>query len=577
MRIAATLEHGTPDQVSACVPVASVLDGKDHITEEVVQTALDSYPICTSHSRRPVHLPNLVHKIVRTCFMTQRPNNRAVDPIGHVLNKAWPMRCSVRNFSDIVSAYIMKDPEVYLFICTTMHACMAGVYPSSSVTASVALRILLYKHYVSNQISQSHLAQWVRQDNHSIVFVAIKEYIVFAVSMVPGLECVLQSYYNWDQFVASVSTQADAVRNALNHNIGSPTCMFYEAQQSMMAARCFKCPAPLLDIGTICDQVATIVRTNCVPSKAVFKTPLRYYIYKLIREPLALGVPISQLAVAMRLPTDFSHLLGLVASRRATSATWKLLRSLQYVGDNTKLLVHEFVVAWTMCIKVCMYALPQHIQQSHSAHPRDRPTVLYACVCCRQVRAFVVDEGNSAGNAWACGHQKVLLDDETGTLYCGKRVEKVSSHSRRIQRSNDTGRSYWKAQQSMMCGYCPLLRMEMKGQLLSFYGKLYMLCPSCMCVMCLRNNRYHHDSIRCVNCQYKGGASNSQRCFHCYTIAPNLRHIIIGRQEVCVCTTCTRRWMDDTSLLGIVTEEVVHRAINERWGANRVAVHCSRI
>ena len=577
MRISATREHGTPEQASACVPVASAVDGKSHLSEEEVEAALAAYPVCRSHSMRPVHLPNLVHKIVRTCFMTQRPNNRAVDPIGHVLNKAWPMRCSVRNFSDIVSAYIMKDPEVYLFICMTMHACMAGVYPTSSVTAHIALRILLYKHYVAQRISQSHLATWVRQDNHSIVFVAIKEYIVFAVSMVPGLESVLRTFYNWDQFVASVSTQADAVREALNSNIGTPTRMFYEAQQSMTAARCFKCPTPAVDMGTICDQVATIVRTNCVPTRSVFQTPLRYDIYKLIREPLALGASISELAVAMRLPADFADLLAQVSSRSATSATWKLLRAVEYDGDDLKLLVHEFVVAWTMCVKVRMYPLPPHIQQSHRAHADERPSALYACVCCRQVRAFVVDEGSSAGNAWACGHQKVLLDDETGILYCGKRVEKVSSQSRRVQRSNDTGRSYWKAQQSMMCGYCPLLRMDMKGMLLSFYGKLYMLCPSCMCVMCLRNNRYHRDSIRCVNCQYRGSTASAQRCFHCYTMAPDLRQVTIGSQDVCACAACTRRWMDDESLMSVLTEEVAHRAINERWGANRIAVHCARI
>lgn len=576
MRISATLEHGTPEQVSACVPVASVLDGRSQLTEADVTTALSMYPVCESHSMRPVHLPNLVHKIVRTCFMTQRPNNRAVDPIGHVLNKAWPMRCSVRNFSDIVSAYIMKDPEVYLFICKTMHACMAGVYPTSTVHAHVTLRILLYKHYVAQRISQAHLAKWVRQDNHSIVFVAIKEYIVFAVSMVPGLESVLKTFYNWDQFVVSVSTQADAVREALNSNIGVPTRMFHEAQQSMTAARCFKCPTPAVDIGTICDQVAAIVRTSCVPGRNVFQTPLRYSIYKLIRKPLALGAPISKLALAMRLPGKFAELLDQVSSRSATSATWKKLRALQFVGDEVKLVVHEFVVAWTMCIKVRMYPLPPHIQQMHAASTDERPSVLYACVCCRQVRAFVVDEGNSAGNAWACGHQKVLYDDETGVLYCGKRVEKVSSQSRRIQRSNDTGRSYWKAQQSMMCGYCPLLKMDMKGMLLFFYGKLYMLCPSCMCVMCLRNSRYHGDSIRCVNCQYKGSAATAQRCFHCYTMAPELRQIDVGGQRVCVCATCTRRWMDDESLMATLSEEVAHRAINERWGANRIAVHCAR-
>jgi hypothetical protein len=202
---------------------------------------------------------------------------------------------------------------------------------------------------------------------------------------------------------------------------------------------------------------------------------------------------------------------------------------------------------------------------------------VYGCSCCKQLRAFVVDESYSAGNAWACGHQKVIYDDESGVLYCGKRVEKASAQSRRMRHVADTGRSYWKAQQSMMCGYCPLLELDLLGQLLVFYGKMYMLCPRCMCVMHLTTAGYHGGSMRCVNCSYGTDTAASHQCFHCCTRNKELTDVALGQQVVKVCNECHKRWMKDEVIMSQLTEEVAHRAINERWGTNRVSVHCASI
>lgn len=576
LRLSATLEHGTPEQVSACIPAAVALDGIDYITDADVQAALRAHPPLRSHHRQPVHLRNLVRKIVNTCFMSQRPSNRAIDPIGHVLNKAWPMRCSVRNFSDIVSSYIIRDPDVYRFICAAMHTCMLGTYPTSTVTAQLRLRMILHRYYVAQCISQQHLAEWVRQDNHGIVFVAIKEYIVFAVSMVPGLASVLHAYYNWADFVSSVSSQADAIRTALNDNMECPEIMFSAARLSITYSRCFKCPTPTTDMGALCDTVATIIRTKCVPRCNVYTRPQRMAIYNHIREPLALGAPIDKVALAMGLPAQAAQAISGVVAPGAPSSAWRALRRYSCTDDEKALLIHEFVCAWTMSAKIRTFPLPPHIKRAQQRAQLDRSTVVYACTCCRQLRAFVIDEGSAAGNAWACGHQKVLLDDATGVLYCGKRVEKASSQSRRMRQTNDSGRSYWKAQQSMMCGYCPLLKLEMVGTLLCFYGKLYMLCPSCMGTMRLTHERYRGDSIRCVNCQYRGNSAATIGCFHCCASQVALRPITLQGLHMHVCDGCTRKWMDDESLMAGVTEDIAHQAINERWGTNRLLVHCMR-
>ena len=553
------------------------MQGGENLTEDEVQRILQQHPPLKRHHNAPVYMPNLVRKIVRTCFMPQRPSNRAIDPIGHVLNKAWPMRCSVRNFSEIISGYILHDSSVYDFVCMVMHASMCGVYASAAVRAVLPLQILLYKYYVHARVSQHHLCEWVQQGHHNIVFVAIKEYIAFAVSMVPGLANVLQEDYGWESFVQSVTSQADAVRQELNTHMHTPGTMFSIAKQSILLVRGFKCPAPATNELAVCDMVCAIVRARCVPSQPVYTYPLRVKFFKVIRKVLAQGAPLVSVAPLLGVPAYFTELLSHVTVGHPMSVHWRQLRNMPCNSSEDALVIYEFTMAWHMSLRINTYDLPQHIQDMQRRTTTERSTTVYVCSCCRQIRAFVVDDGHAANNAWARGHQKVLLDDCTGILYCGRRVEKVSSHTRRVSTATESGRSYWKSQQSLMCGYCPLVRVELLGKLLSFYGKLYALCPYCMCTMLVTTKQYHGDAFCCVNCRYKTISRPQSICFHCCMETPHLSRITLKDATVDVCGTCSRWWMADTSTTQHMTEEGIHQAINERWAANRAAVYCESL
>ena len=577
LRIAATLEHGTAEQVAAYIPAAVSLGPCEDVTEQMALRALKDNPPLSCNYLRAEYLPNMVSRIVRTCYLPHRHASRTADPIGHVLNKAWPMRCSVRNFSDIVSNYILKDSTVYEFICIVLHASMLGVYSDTDVKASVPLQLLLYQHYVTRRIEKTHMAKWVQQDNYNIVFVAIKEYISFVVSMVPGLHSVLQDSYNWSEFVQSVKHQANAMRETLNANTQSPGIMFSCALEAISHVRCFKCPASIVDCCTMSESVAHHVRAVCVPTINLYMHPVRMPLFSYMQPLVLAKVPMRDLARAVGLPECVAHVLALVYVPRAPTSAWRKLKQLGTLENSVCLLLHEFLSAWVMCFKIRMYSLPTHVQAEQKSAMSDRSTHVYACSCCNQLRAFVVDESCSACNAWACGHQKVIYDDQSGVLYCGKRVEKASAQTRRMCNTVDNGRSYWKTQQSMMCGHCPLLEFNLLGKLLVFYGKMYILCPCCMCVMQVTAARYHGRSMRCVNCSYGAGATAEHQCFHCCTRGKELTEVALGKQVVKVCNDCHKRWMNDNQVMSLLTEEVAHRAINERWGSNRVSVYCASI
>ena len=574
----ATLEHGDDEQVDACLPVASHLDDLHKagviIDEEQVAAAMAKYPPLRRHHVHASYMPNMVRKIVGTCFASHRPGNRAIDPIGHILNKAWPMRCSVRNFSEIVSAYITADSSIYRFTLLVMHAAMLGVYPASKVRATVAVKLLLYRYYVHSAIDAENLSRWIQHNNHILLFVAIKEFIAYSVSAVPGLSSVLDDAYNWQEFVQSVTHQSDTIRATINQYSATPGDMFDRALEAVVSVRSYKCPTPPLEPGIVGDNLQAAVRMTYYPDVDVYQRPMRVAIYDAIREAIQLGAPLRDVAIALGIGDGIAGLLHNTARPNSTPADWRALRKLRCTSTDEALLLHEFVHAWTMCHKIQVYMLPQHIaaEQAESAISANR--IIYACACCRQLRAFVVDDSNNS-NAWACGHQKVLLDDVTGQVYCGKRIEKNPVPRRST--TADSRRSYWKAQQSIMCGYSPLLKIPMDGTLLSFYGKLYLLCPACTCVMRLNPDRYHGNTIRCVHCTYRATSTSSHRCFHCYTSDLDLQTVALSMATVYVCTTCWRRWMTRDDITSNIDEDTAHQAINERWSTNRVAVYCACI
>ena len=578
LRIIATVEHGTDEQIDACLPVAVQLEtmvkaGKV-LDDASVDAALRSHPVLRRNHVSAAYLPNMVRKIVTTCFASQRPGNRSIDPMGHVLNKAWPMRCSVRNFSEIVSAYITADPGIYKFMLMALHTCMAGVYPTATVHATTTVKLLLYRHYVYEPIRPEHLAAWVQQGNHILLFVAIKEYIAYAVGTVPGLENVLDHAYNWKAFVHSVTHQADTIRATLNQYSATPQTMFKKALLAVSPIRSYKCRTPLLDQGTLCENMQTAVRMAYHPSCDVYHRPLRMAIYHAIRHAVWAGAPASDIAVAVGIARDTAQRLGTAGSPHATPADWRAVRDIRCETADDALVLHEFAQAWTMCYRIITHRLPQHIVDEQAEKPNKGTRTIYACACCRQLRTFVVDEATNS-NAWACGHQKVLLDDVTGEVYCGKRIEKNTIPGR--CNVKDSCRSYWKAQQSLMCGYSPLLKIDMDGTLLSFYGKLYMLCPCCTCVMRLNAERYRGSSVRCVNCSYRAATATEPKCFHCYKTTGDLCTVALSQNTVHVCTGCTRRWMSRDDITSTIDIDTAHQAINERWSANRVAVYCACI
>lgn len=582
-RIETTILSGSPQQRSSFVPAYVELQdrqGLGPVDDAQVKDVLRTHAPLRGRKLRPSHLPNFVRKIVSTCFLATRTGNRSVDPIAHILHKAWPMRCSVRNFSDIVSMYILNNDEVYYFVLLILHASMIGVY-GTALQASQELEILMYRYYVHKPISREHLSQWVQQDNHMLLFIAIKEYMVYAIQTTPGIARVLHEVYNWGAFVVDVNRQGDAVRTALHANVATPSAMFQAALGMVSTTRCFKCPPPALNYGTVGEQLIAAIRQVYQPSEDVYMYPLRTLLYYNLEPLVQANVPFATIARAFGLRDSLVTTLSHAVESRASSASMRELRKITLQSSFESILLHEFMQAWTMCFRIHTCPLPQHIvQQQLECRAAPVKHNVYACACCRQLREFIVDESTHGGNAWARGHQKVILDDETGDVFCGRRIEKAGVIPRTVPRGTSAtlSRSFWKSQQTHMCGYSPLLKFNLFGKMLYFFGKAYMFCPSCMCVMQVRPQQFHQSTIRCTHCTYQGQADIGATCFHCHQRQDtSMLALALHSTIVHVCKKCTRPWMRMDDITSKMHIDTAHQSIDERWATNRVMAHCACI
>ena len=471
----------------------------------------------------------------------------------------------------------MEYDEVYQFVLLVLHACMIGVY-CGSVTANLELELMMYRYFVHEPITRTHLSKWVLQKNYLILFIALKEYMVFAISTTPGVLCMLEKTYNWKQFSKDVTKQADAIRASLNSNAALPDTMFSLAVQIAASSKCFKCPTPPQNVQSVAESILTAIRQCSLTPFDVYMLPLRVPLYHRIHAYVKQGICIYDLVCIFQLPDDVCKLVQAAVCSNGSNASLRDIRRFKFKNLLSLLFLHELLCAFTACHNIKLIQLPKHVTEVQK-QPRSVPvkyTVL-VCTCCRQLREFVVDDTANNGNAWARGHHKVILDDCTGDLFCGRRAEKSSSRQS-DSKATTISRSFWKTQQTHMCSYAPLLSFNILGKMLLCWGKLYMLCPSCLCVMQVRASKYSGQTIRCTHCTYNSHPTHHITCFHCHTVKEaKLQEVALQTSTVRVCSECMRSWMK----MDHVTEQIdvftAHRAINERWCNNQVMAHCACI
>jgi len=559
------IQHAHVD-IQAFLPAIIHHDATDHVPEDMMPDL--------RHVHNAYSLPNVTSKLISCCFSHNSIIVRNADPIVHVLSKAWPMRCSVRNFNDIISNYILTVPSVHAFLFSILQCCLMGRFPMCTVQMNFDAMRVLYKYFVLNPISRQEFASWVTNEHQHIVFVALKEYMVFVVSNVPGLESVLSTLHPWERFTVDVLHQANLIRERVNANASSGTPIFQSVCDGIQSLRTFKCKHRPTSFCSSSNDILAIFRSHATGTANIYNTPLRRKIYEFT------SGDIRALFDALDMHGEDVDIIMEMYNTKAPARVRNMLaRSLRTGSFQRSFILSECIhaVLFKNCVR--SYQLPSVLveQQRKALLKTPRQTTIHVCMCCRSIRSFVVDESTASKNVWACGSSKVLLDDRTGKLYCGRRIDKVNSMARNVAASecvsSSQRKNYWKTQNNMMCRYSELLSIDMMGKMLEFFSTLYMLCPCCMCLMIFKCTRFEGGNLKCVHCKYTASAPLRSSCYHCYQDVQVSTQCTLSGKDIVLCKVCDKPWVINNEIMSRLSDDDFHRAINERWTRRRLEAH----
>ena len=138
--------------------------------------------------RGPFHYVYLIYALFR---VDTRVKHRTIrHAITHLMNKALPQRCQIRNLKEIVQQYIGQYPKIRVFM--------------ESVFAPL-------------EISSEHVMELL--DNQHMLFMFLKLFVVSRVDEIPPLVVHLQGRCNWRSFSDSVKLICHRVQKTIQQNL----------------------------------------------------------------------------------------------------------------------------------------------------------------------------------------------------------------------------------------------------------------------------------------------------------------------------------------------------------------------
>jgi hypothetical protein len=557
------------------------------------------------------------------CFGNNKMPLRALTPMQHILNKAWPTRSSIRNFAEIVCNYVQHHADVCEVLRTMLLAMLSGAYTSCtpSMRPTFTATVQAYTAFKRTPVFAHHMAAWISAKNQHVLFLAIKLFIRTTISNIPALHSTLCKLCDWTQFSNTVDRQVAALIAHVNANAAAGNKIFdgmhdrkvskhlrpysvnieHSIDYKSFAFGLFTNIADKLKEEWIKKRsdADDIILPRRVP---IFINSLAWFIRRSSRPTIASVTSLLQKITRDDRPV-LKALSGIAvetpgpASHRLCMDKFNDIFHFEDWSPSSIVAFHELCMAAAVACSITLVHLPAHITARQAVSLRRRlhrtelvegNDAMFICCVCRQVRAFVidVDSDGSSDYAWAAGTNKSLIDDEMTEqpmLFCGRRYDN-SLMSR--AKTSVCPKVLHKAQQTHMCQKTPLMRFDLLGSAVEFFGNFYLLCPSCARPMRLTPERYSMGRLQCIQCLYgvttwRGlpcvyKKSSAIPCFHCAGIVATqtcLQYTLTSGQSITLCRRCRRRWMGSVTL----DEHNLHLGIDEQWSVVRAQARAATL
>lgn len=462
-----------------------------------------------------------------------RPPFAAVQPIGpmqHLLRKAFPRRCQIRELLRFVSAYWNNYTEVEWFLRCAVFCSLGGFYRhhnESSVPPLGARQALYDVCFLDGSMS---LAAWMRAPGsgsalHSMqctLLVVLQDAVVSTVYSTPSQAGAYNGFVDWTLFVAHVATATTAAQRVFTETrlLHAPTKRGEKRIRGQQPGSRTTIFAPLGDEGCLAVWLTGNVTRDQVEWDAV------------IRASGALLPPVGVVPNTRKTGWGRASCLYdfLCKVRRGGGGVCAVLEQWACRGFGTHAARHAALAALgvshpralaTLAVlvevmrarcKVALSPLPQSAERKQLAAVRVRyescpqlpahAGALVVCLFCANVKNPVVRNhvGGPAGDGCTSSRHQlssgvgaggVVYDDETCRVYC-------NAHTRTGGGRRSTGGA--SLLRSRLCALTPLWVGSVVGQVATIGGALFTLCCECACPMKLSKPQKGGSFLLCEAC-----------------------------------------------------------------------------
>lgn len=525
-------------------------------------------------------LPDHVCDLMKCSFWS---DSGKMEPIVHLLSKSTPQRCQIRSLTLIMLNYCKIHENVYDFVFKALKCSMMGLYRGCQ-RPSIHVRKEIVK--VFDSMTRNTFLMFMQSKHQQLLFFTIKEYLIFAAKHIPALYKELLVRYKWKSFENRVTTTMNAVRAMLTVE----SLLEFQGVEKYLTSVTRLQPHLYRPRK---HPFCRVIMHECEHHDDIQALASGRYKYWDLMYSMLIRIPLEPL------PVEWLEIFGV--SKDSITKLQELRKAYNSTGvkGNMRAFIktlprHEFepvralARAYDRKINVRMFTLPLHItirqiralrhmhnvKNGEEMHHTIGKTLV--CMECQQFKGFVAHKSPKIiHNIHAYGQTRVIVDDDTGALYCGKRVDKIekkrdlltydwdSVDDSSLKEFRKDAKAKRKEEKTRLCTQNELQRVNLVGNMLQFYGTLYTICPQCGNFM-KYDPANMYNGFFCGCCMTFGHLFRNIKCEWCRTKL-HLENIqVIGEKEsIHLCKSCHKPWIRNAnSILSLAT---IRQGLREKW------------
>ena len=479
------------------------------------------------------------------------PSKTSKNHILHLLSKALPQRCQIRNLREIIISYCNENDETYAFIMLILKKSLFGLYDCAKVPLCFEGRVIIEKSFISQLCSKSFFTRWFRSgassSQHQIyLFYCLKEYLCDAIKQCAPVFDVLEEKHQWSKFHNQVTNFMDEARAKLN----------------VMAKR---------EYGYLqrSDWLASIEQLLTSAAKSHVKlfrtTPVLGYYNKLQQDISKFFYAKQEFCLYRTIPSRVEQFLWKYVQRCKKEDVFDALLYCGIEGnvvaalkaktfssndfhkhcDKTLQYIIEVCRLRNLRQNITFYTLPEHIYQAQKKtlalkersdvgcdslakpfQPHPTASINYVCMVCMDVKIFIMQtnrKNNRHSNRLSRGSLRVVVNNDGPQLKlcCGRRPERHTKNGKRKFKDSEDAQNRKLRKEKIRdgvadrCIQTPCLEVDLLGNALSFFNKLYVLCALCGNACILDKNAFRYSPLpNCQTCH----SLQQQQCTKCNNV-----------------------------------------------------------